>query len=110
EKQESVAATGVPGREPAFEPVKSRIAGAIRDVGDSSGDSRVFVEELARVCRDTQGAAIKLGTRVAALRADHDRIDGVVTGGGTLTADNYVLALGVGAAVVARTVGGGPPV
>ena len=32
-----------------------RIAGAIRDVGDSSGDSRVFVEELARVCRDKHG-------------------------------------------------------
>ena len=91
--------------EPAFEPVKSKIAGAIRDVGDSTGDSRVFVEELARVCRDKHGTVIKLGTRVTGLRADHDRIDGVVTSAGLLTADNYVLALGVGAPIVARTVG-----
>jgi D-amino-acid dehydrogenase len=110
QKQEILDANAVARLEPAFEPVKSRIAGAIRDVGDSSGDSRVFVEELARVCRDKHGAAIKLGTRVTALRADHDRIDGVVTGGGTLTADNYVLALGVGAPIVARTVGVSLPI
>ena len=65
--------------EPAFEPVQAKIAGAIRDLGDSSGDSRVFVEELARVCRDKHGVTVKLGTRVTALRADGDRIDGVVT-------------------------------
>ena len=110
QKQEILDANAVARLEPAFEPVKSKIAGAIRDVGDSSGDSRVFVEELARVCRDKHGAAIRLGTRVTALRADHDRIDGVVTSGGTLTADNYVLALGVGAPIVARTVGVSLPI
>jgi D-amino-acid dehydrogenase len=110
QKQEILDANAVARLEPAFEPVKSKIAGAIRDVGDSSGDSRVFVEELARVCRDKHGAAIQLGTRVTALRADHDRIDGVVTSGGTLTADNDVLALGVGAPIVARTVGVSLPI
>ena len=105
QKQEILDASAVARLEPAFEPVKSKIAGAIRDVGDSSGDSRVFVEELARVCRDKHGTVIKLGTRVTGLRADHDRIDGVVTSAGMLTADNYVLALGVGAPIVARTVG-----
>jgi D-amino-acid dehydrogenase len=110
QKQEILDANAVARLEPAFEPVKSRIAGAIRDVGDSSGDSRVFVEELARVCRDKHGAAIKLGTRVTALRADHDRIDAVVTSAGTLTADNYVLALGVGAPIVARTAGVSLPI
>ena len=110
QKQEILDANAVARLEPAFEPVKSKIAGAIRDVGDSSGDSRVFVEELARVCRDKHGVAIQLGTRVTALRADHDRIDGVVTSGGTLTADNYVLALGVGAPIVARTAGVSLPI
>ena len=51
------------------------------------------------------GATIKLGTRVLALRADRERIDGVMTSAGLLTADTYVLALGVGAASVARTAG-----
>ena len=105
QKQEILDANAVARLEPAFEPVKSKIAGAIRDVGDSTGDSRVFVEELARVCRDKHGTVIKLGTRVTSLRADHDRIDGVVTSAGVLTADNYVLALGVGAPMVARTAG-----
>jgi len=105
QKQEILDASAVARLEPAFEPVKAKIAGAIRDLGDSSGDSRAFSEELARVCRDKHGVSVKLGTRVTALRADGDRIDGVLTSGGVLTADNYVLALGVGAPAVARTAG-----
>src|SRR3989442_11224291 len=53
---------------------------------------------------------VKLGTRVTALRGDADRIDTVLTSAGELKADNYVLALGVGAPIVARTVGVGLPV
>jgi D-amino-acid dehydrogenase len=105
QKQETLDAAGVARLEPAFEPVRHKIAGAIRDLGDSSGDSRVFTEALARVCRDKHGVIVRLGTRVGALRADGDRIDGVLTSAGVLTADTYVLALGVGAAGVARTAG-----
>jgi D-amino-acid dehydrogenase len=105
QKQEILDANAVARLEPAFEPVKSKIAGAIRDVGDSSGDSRIFSEALARVASDKHGLVVRLGTRVHALRADGDRIEGVMTSGGVLTADAYVLALGVGAAGVARTAG-----
>jgi len=105
QKQEILDAAALARLEPAFEPVKAKIAGAIRDVGDSSGDSRVFSEELGRIARDKHGVSIRLGTRVTALRAEADRVDGVVTSAGLLTADNYVLALGVGAAGVARTAG-----
>ena len=97
QKQEILDANALARLEPAFEPVKSKIAGAIRDLGDSSGDSRVFSENLARVARDKYGLTVRLGTRVRALRAEGDRIDAVLTSEGTLTADNYVLALGVGA-------------
>ena len=105
QKQEILDAAGVARLDPVFEPVKSRIAGAIRDVGDSSGDSRVFTERLARIACDKHGVVVKTGTRVIALRASADRIDGVETSAGTLTADAYVLALGVGSARVARTAG-----
>ena len=105
QKQEILDGNGVARLEPAFEPVKGKVAGAIRDLGDSSGDSRLFSEELARVCRDKHGVTVRLGTRVTALRADGDRIDGVLTSAGLLTADAYVLALGVGAPIVARTAG-----
>jgi D-amino-acid dehydrogenase len=111
QKQEILDAAGVARLEPAFEPVKDKIAGAIRDLGDSSGDSRVFVEGLARVCRDTHGVAFRVGCRVLALRGDRERIDGVVTNSaGVLSADAYVLALGVGAPVVARTAGVSLPI
>ncbi len=110
QKQEILDARGVAQLDPVFEPVQGKIAGAIRDVGDSSGDSRLFVENLARVCREKLGVVVKLGTRVSAVRGDSDRIDAALTSAGEMRADNYVLALGVGAANVARTVGVGLPV
>ena len=105
QKQEILDASEVAKLDPVFEPVQGKIAGAIRDLGDASGDGRLFVENLARVCRDALGVAVRLGARVTALRAEGDRIDAVVTSEGALRADNYVLALGVGSPSVARTAG-----
>jgi D-amino-acid dehydrogenase len=105
QRQEILDASALARLEPAFEPVKTKIAGAIRDLGDSSGDSRIFTEELARIARDKHGVSLRLGTRVSALRANADRVEGVETSAGFLTADRYVLALGVGAPLIARTAG-----
>ena len=105
QKQEVLDANGVAKLEPAFEPVKAKIAGAIRDVGDSSGDSRIFSEALARVCREKFGATFETGVRVTALRAERGRVRAVVTDRGERTADEYVLALGVDAPLVARSLG-----
>jgi len=105
QKQEILDAGGLAKLDPIFEPVKGKIAGAIHALGDSSGDSRLFVENLARRCQDTLGVTVKLGARVTALRTDGDRIDAALTNNGALTADHYVLALGVGSPGVARTAG-----
>src|SRR5438093_641394 len=105
QKQESLDAGAVARLDPVFEPVKDKIAGAIRDLGDSSGDARVFTEGLGRIARDKHSLTVQLGTRVTALRASADRIDSVETSHGTMSADAYVLALGVGSARVARTAG-----
>jgi D-amino-acid dehydrogenase len=110
QKQEILDATAVARLDPAFEPVKARIAGAIRDLGDSSGDSRLFTEKLGARCRDRLGVSVKLGSRIIAFRSGGDRIDGVVTNDGVLTADSYVLALGVGSPIVARTAGVSLPI
>jgi D-amino-acid dehydrogenase len=110
QKQEILDANAVAKLDPVFEPVKSRIAGAIRDLGDASGDSRLFTEKLGVLCRDRLGVGVKLGSRIIALRSGGDRIDGVVTNDGVLTADSYVLALGVGSPIVARTVGVSLPI
>ena len=105
QKQEILDPNELAKLDPVFEPVKGKIAGAIRDLGDSSGDSRLFVENLARRCQDTLGVTVKLGARVTTLVTGGDRIDGVATNQGMLTADNYVLSLGVGSPAVARTAG-----
>jgi D-amino-acid dehydrogenase len=105
QKQEVLDATGVARLEPAFEPVTHKIAGAVHDLGDSSGDSRIFTEALARVGCEKYGLAVRLGTRVMALEADADRVRSVRTTQGPLSADVYVLSLGVAAPMVARTVG-----
>jgi D-amino-acid dehydrogenase len=110
QKQEILAPSDVARLDPVFEPVQDKIAGAIRDLGDSSGDSRLFVEQLARRCQDALGVTVRLGTRVTALRAEGDWIDGAATNQGVLRADHYVLALGVGSAAVARTVGVSLPI
>jgi hypothetical protein len=36
------------------------------------------------VCREKLGVVVKLGTRVSALRGDHDRIDAALTSGGEM--------------------------
>jgi D-amino-acid dehydrogenase len=105
QRQEVLDASEVAKLDPVFAPVRGKIAGGIRDLGDSSGDAHLFVENLARVCRDTLGVTVKLGVRVTALQAGGDRIDAAITSQGELTADSYVLALGVGAPIVARTAG-----
>jgi D-amino-acid dehydrogenase len=110
QKQEILDPNAVARLDPVFEPVKTRIAGAIRDLGDSSGDSRLFTEKLGALCRDRLGVGVKLGARILALQSGGDRIDGVVTNDGVLTADSYVLALGVGSPIVARTVGVSLPI
>ena len=105
QRQEVLDAAGVARLEPAFEPVTRKIAGAIRDVGDSSGDSRVFGDVLARVCREKFGATLETGVRVRALRAEGASIRAVVTDRGERTADLYVMALGVESPLVLRSVG-----
>jgi D-amino-acid dehydrogenase len=105
QRQEVLDPDQVARLDPVFRPVRHKIAGAVHDLGDSSGDSRLFTEQLARVCREKLGVTVRLGTQVTALRTAGDRVTGAVTAAGMLVADAYVLALGVGAARVARTAG-----
>ena len=105
QKQEVLDAAGVAKVEPAFAPVTAKIAGAVRDLSDASGDSRLFSLALARVCREKFGATFETGVRVEALRAEGPRVRAVVTDRGERSAELYVLALGVDAPIVARTLG-----
>ena len=105
QRQHVLDADGVAALDPVFEPVKGKIAGAIRDEGDSSGDAGLFTQNLGRICRERFGVDVRTRTRIVALRSEQGRITGAVTDRGVLTADAYVLALGVQSPLVARTAG-----
>jgi len=89
--------------DPVFAPVEEKIAGAVYSPTDGSGNSQVFSRRLGERC-ERLGVRIRLSTTVRSLRADGDRVTGVVTDDGVLDADVYVLALGVGSPAVARTI------
>jgi len=105
QRQEVLGPDEVARLDPVFAPVKRKIAGAVRDLTDSSGDSRLFTERLADVCRDKLGVSFRVGTRVTGLVAQGDRVTTAVTDAGPVTADTFVLALGVQSPIVARTIG-----
>lgn len=95
--------------EPALAGARDRLAGAILDRGDATGDCERFTNELADRCR-ARGVRFRLGTPVRRLEADGTRVTGAVTDGEILRADAFVLALGVDSPSVARTVGQRLPV
>jgi D-amino-acid dehydrogenase len=90
--------------EPAFAPVKDRIAGAIHCPLDESGDCHLFTRNLAALCAG-MGVDFRYGVPVAGLRTAGDRITAVLTDRGEVAADAYVLALASYSPEVARSVG-----
>jgi D-amino-acid dehydrogenase len=104
QKIETLDAAGVVEVEPVLGPVKDRIVGAIYGLTDGSGDSQLFTNKVAEVCRKL-GVAIHMGTQIRGLIAEGDDVTGVVTDDGIVRADNYVLALGVESPKIVKTIG-----
>lgn len=90
--------------EPALAAVERELAGAIFTPEDESGDAHTFTTRLAGLAA---GAGVTfLWTRSAlALTRDGNRIGGLVTDAGTVTADAYVLAAGSASPALARPLG-----
>jgi D-amino-acid dehydrogenase len=100
-----IDAAGVVAIEPALARVEGRIAGAVYSPTDASGSAQVFTQRVAEACKRL-GVELRLGSEIRALRGESGRVTGVLTADGSvLTADVYVLSLGVGSPAVARTVG-----
>ena len=95
--------------DPALEPVKHKLAGAIYCPTDGSGDSRKFTLALAERCIEL-GATFRFGTTLTGIEAAGDRVTGVLTDRGRETAELYVLALGVESPAFARKLGVGLPI
>ncbi len=90
--------------DPALEPARDKLAGAIYCPSDESGDSRLFSHGLAAAC-ETQGARFHYGTTIRRIVTDGGRVDRVVSDRGELAADAYVLALGCDSPSLARHLG-----
>jgi D-amino-acid dehydrogenase len=96
--------------EPALEPVREKLAGAIYCPSDASGDARVFTQNLARFCVDQLGVRFIFNTAIVDFEGSGSRITSVKTSDGVIRADEFVLCLGVFAPDFARKLGVNLPV
>jgi D-amino-acid dehydrogenase len=93
----------------ALAPIHDKIAGAIYSEDDASGNSELFTQTLAERCRG-RGVKFLTNTSVRRLTAKGDRVVSVTTDRGVMTADAYVLALGIHSPKISSTVGQHLPV
>ncbi len=92
--------------EPALASMRARIAGSIHTPSEDAGDCFKFCNELARIMSTGPGPVhLRFGVEIRRLLALRSRVIGVETSQGIFEADRYVLALGIGAADVARALG-----
>ncbi len=90
---EDLNAAACVAQEPALKPQAKALAGGIFSPQDLSGDARVFTQELAGFCAEN-GVEFNFGTTITRLAHIGDRVTGLMTGKGVISADRYVLALG----------------
>jgi D-amino-acid dehydrogenase len=95
---------GCVAAEPALSAVTDKFLGGLRLPGDETGDAHVFTQNLAALAQQA-GVVFRYGATVSGLATEGDRIAGVVTAGGTLTADRYVVAMGSYSPILLRTLG-----
>jgi D-amino-acid dehydrogenase len=81
-------------KDPGLTAAADQIAGSLFAPTDESGDAHAFTAGLAKKCAK-QGVVFRYGETVTDFRARADQITAVVTDKGDLTADAYVLSLGV---------------
>lgn len=79
--------------EPALALVKEKFVGALRLPGDETGDCFKFTQNLARMAK-ALGVEFRFDTTIKGIERSGQKISGIRTDAGTLTADHYVLALG----------------
>jgi D-amino-acid dehydrogenase len=90
--------------EPALAHTKEKFVGALRLPGDETGDCFKFTNRLAEMAA-ALGVRFRYGTAIEGLDRAGDRIAGVRTSAGRLSADRVVLALGSYSALLLRPLG-----
>lgn len=90
--------------EPSLFHARQLIAGAIYCPSDESGDARLFTHDLTERCKRL-GVKFEMNCTIQGLESSADAIQAVLTDRGRMSADEYVLALGSYAPIVARQLG-----
>jgi D-amino-acid dehydrogenase len=79
--------------EPGLATSEVPFVGALRLPDDDTGDCKMFTEGMAKLAVGA-GVTFQFGTNIDGIEADAERITGVATDKGRLTADAYVAAMG----------------
>ena len=90
--------------EPALALTKHKFVGALRLPTDETGSCFKFTEALAKMA-EAQGVKFRYGVNITGIDREGDRISGVRTDGGVVTADKYVLALGSYSPLMLKPIG-----
>jgi D-amino-acid dehydrogenase len=79
--------------EPGLATATVPFVGALRLPDDDTGDCKMFTEGMARLAAEA-GVTFQFGTKIDGIEADAEKVTGVATSIGRLTADAYVGAMG----------------
>ncbi|HXV24372.1 MAG TPA: D-amino acid dehydrogenase [Alphaproteobacteria bacterium] len=91
--------------EPALEPAKDKLSGAIFSPMDQTGDCSQFGRNLAEWCERNAGVAFRYGTSVTALEVEGNSVRRAMTNEGPIEADTFVLATGAESPRLAQGIG-----
>lgn len=106
---ELLDASGCVAAEPALAAVRDKFVGGLRLPGDETGDCRIFTEKLSTLA-EACGVRFRFSTHITGITGAGDRVAGVETDAGTLTADAYLVALGSYTPLLLRPLGISIPV
>lgn len=90
--------------EPALAAVREKFVGGLRLPQDETGDCHMFTERLADMARDL-GVTFHFETRINGIETAGNRITGIATSRGRLSADAYVVAMGSYSPLLLKTIG-----
>ena len=90
--------------EPALSNVREKFVGGLQLPGDETGDCFKFTQSLAKMAEGL-GVKFRQNVEIQRLVGTKDKITGVITSEGELSADSFVLALGSYSPLLLRDVG-----
>lgn len=93
-KIESLTPDEMVARDPALAPAKSQVAGAVFTPTDESGDCCLFTRALAKTC-EKMGAKLMMNTRIDRIEVAGGEVSSITTSKGPVTAEAYVVCLGL---------------